>query len=159
MSPQMSKLPSKRKTRSHGLINWVTKNLNNAFDDKRVTISLIAVWFVICIAGFGWLGIFKSQYMRFGPSSTLTYMGMVIDTTTRYVFVVVFVILSTAINDFSSDAISPFLQNTVQDHKSMILPYRKTTVLFLAQSWSLYCGPIPPRPTHILDQQMQLSQQ
>jgi hypothetical protein len=111
-----------------------------AFDDKRVTIACISVWFFICLGGFGWLGIFSSEYMRIGPSATLTYMGMVIDTMPRYIAVVVFVVLSTAINDFASDAIGPWIQNTVMDHKSQTIPYSKFTIVFIAQSWSLYCG-------------------
>lgn len=111
-----------------------------AFDDKRVTIACISVWFFICLGGFGWLGIFSSEYMRVGPSPTLTYMGMIIDTMPRYIAVVVFVVLSTAINDFASDAIGPWIQNTVMDHKSQTIPYSKFTIVFIAQSWSLYCG-------------------
>ena len=114
--------------------------VDNAFDDKRVTIACISVWFVICLIGFTWLGIFGSEYMRVGPSATLTYMGMLIDTMPRYMTVVGFVVVSTAINDFASDAISPWIQNTVMDHKSRTIPYSKFTIVFITQTWSLYCG-------------------
>ena len=114
--------------------------IDNAFDDKRVTIAFVSVWFFICLGGFTWLGIFGSEYMRIGPSPTLTYMGMLIDTMPRYATVVGFVVISTAINDFASDAISPWIQNTVMDHKSRTIPYSKFTMLFITQTWSLYCG-------------------
>jgi hypothetical protein len=114
--------------------------IDNAFDDKRVTIACISVWFFICLGGFTWLGIFGSEYMRMGPSPTLTYMGMLIDTMPRYIMVAGFVVISTAINDFASDAISPWIQNTVMDHKSRTIPYSKFTMLFITQTWSLYCG-------------------
>ena len=114
--------------------------VNNAFDDKRVTIACIYVWFVICLVGFTWLGIFRSQYMRIGPSSTLVYLGLTIDTGPRYAFVVSFVIISTTMNDFASDAISPWIANCVMDHKSKTIPYSKFTTVFITQAWSLYCG-------------------
>lgn len=114
--------------------------IDNAFDDKRVTIAFVSIWFFICLGGFTWLGIFGSEYMRIGPSPTLTYMGMLIDTMPRYMTVVGFVVISTAINDFASDAISPWIQNTVMDHKSRTIPYSKFTMLFITQTWSLYCG-------------------
>jgi len=114
--------------------------IDKAFDDKRVTIALISVWFCICLGGFTWLGIFGSAYMRVGPSPTLTYMGMPIDTKARYITVVGFVMISTAINDFASDAIGPWIQNTVMDHKSQTIPYSKFTIIFITQMWSLYCG-------------------
>ena len=120
--------------------NMIAACIDNAFDDKQVTIACISVWFFVCLAGFTWLGIFGSEYMRVGPSATLTYMGMQIDTMARYLTVVTFVVISTAINDFASDAISPWLQNTVMDHKSQTIPYSKFTILFIAQTWSLYCG-------------------
>lgn len=78
--------------------------------------------------------------MRMGPSPTLTYMGMLIDTMQRYMTVVGFVVVSTAINNFASDAISPWIQNTVMDHKSRTIPYSKFTIIFITQTWSLYCG-------------------
>jgi hypothetical protein len=114
--------------------------IDNAFDDKRVTIACISVWFVICLIGFTSLGIFGSEYMRVGPSDTLTYMGMRIQTMSRYLTVVGFVVISTAINDFASDAISPWIQNTVMDHKTRTIPYSKFTIVFITQTWSLYCG-------------------
>ncbi|KAJ1465982.1 hypothetical protein T484DRAFT_1757017 [Baffinella frigidus] len=51
-----------------------------------------------------------------------------------------FVVISTAINDFSSDSLSPFIANTVMDHKSKTIPYSKFTIIFITQAWSLYCG-------------------
>jgi hypothetical protein len=120
--------------------NIIAACIDNAFDDKRVTIACISVWFVVCLVGFTWLGIFGSEYMRVGPSPTLTYMGMLIDTMPRYLTVVGFVVISTAINDFASDAISPWIQNTVMDHKTRTIPYSKLTIMFIAQMWSLYCG-------------------
>ena len=121
-------------------INTISGCIDNAFDDKRVTIACVSTWFFICLAGFTWLGIFGSAYMRIGPSPTLTYMGMKIDDMPRYMTVVGFVVISTAINDFASDAISPWIQNTVMDHKSRTIPYSKFTMLFITQTWSLYCG-------------------
>jgi hypothetical protein len=129
-----------RQRKSPIRLNSIASCVDNAFDDKRVTIAFISVWFVICLIGFTWLGIFGSEYMRVGPSETLTYMGMKIQTMSRYMTVVGFVVISTAINDFASDAISPWIQNTVMDHKSRTIPYSKFTVVSITQIWSFYCG-------------------
>ena len=133
--------PPRPPTTKH--LNSFGSCINNAFDDKRVTIACVSTWFFICLAGFTWLGIFGSAFMRIGPSPTLTYMGMKIDDMSRYLTVVGFVVLSTAINDFASDTISPWIQNTVMDHKSRTIPYSKFTMLFITQTWSLYCGTMP----------------
>jgi hypothetical protein len=70
--------------------------VDRAFDDKRVTIFCISCWFVVCMIGFTWLGIFGSEYMHFGPSPTLTYMGVNINSMSSYLAVVGFVVISTA---------------------------------------------------------------
>ena len=131
---------ARRPSTKRSNINSFGSCIDNAFDDKRVTIAFVSICFFICLGGFTWLGIFGSEYMRVGPSPTLTYMGMLIDTMPRYIMVAGFVVISTAINDFASDAISPWIQNTVMDHKSRTIPYSKFTMLFISQTWSLYCG-------------------
>jgi hypothetical protein len=65
---------------------------------------------------------------------------MNIDTMAGYVSVVVFVVISTAVNDVASEATSPWIQNTVMDHKSKTIPCFKFTIVFIAQTWSFYCG-------------------
>jgi hypothetical protein len=43
-------------------------------------------------------------------------------------------------NDFFSDAISPWLLNTVIDHKARYLNYPKLVCLLISQVWSVYCA-------------------
>jgi hypothetical protein len=47
---------------------------------------------------------------------------------------------NTCVTDFMSDAIVPWLQNTVQDHKTRYLPYRKSTCYAISQLWGVYCN-------------------
>jgi hypothetical protein len=47
--------------------------------------------------------------------------------------------LSTCVNDFFGDSLSPFFLNTIQDHKTKYLPYSKTTCYVILQLWSTYC--------------------
>jgi hypothetical protein len=47
--------------------------------------------------------------------------------------------LSTCVNDFFGDSLSPFFVNTIQDHKTKYLPYTKTTCYIILQLWSTYC--------------------
>jgi hypothetical protein len=47
--------------------------------------------------------------------------------------------LSTCVNDFFSDSLSPFFLNTIQDHKTKYLPYSKSTCYVILQLWSTYC--------------------
>jgi hypothetical protein len=114
--------------------------LNKIFDDKRYMITLVVLWFIVCAFGFSTVGLFSSEFMRFGPNDTLTYLTVKIDTWSRYVFILLFTIISTCINDLASDSLGPFFTNAITDHKSRHLPYQKNTILLISQIWSLYCN-------------------
>ena len=109
------------------------------FDDKRVTCSLLMIWMTVVLAAFSHIGIMKTSFMKFGPSDDCTYMGLPINNWFRWYCVAIFTFVSTSINDFVSDAIVPWIQNTIQDHKAPFLPYRKMTCWLISQIWSLYC--------------------
>jgi hypothetical protein len=114
--------------------------LNKFFDDKRVTMAGLCVWFAIVMALFAWLGIFTTNYMQFGPNEHLVYLGMNLNTWSRWGAVFGFVIVSTAVNDVAGDAISPWMQNCICDHKNRYIPYTKSTCLCISQLWAVYCS-------------------
>lgn len=77
--------------------------------------------------------------MSFGPSATTEFMGIALHTWPRWSCVAIFTFMSTAINDFVGDAVVPWIQNTIQDHKTRYIPYSKLTCWSITQIWSLYC--------------------
>ena len=79
----------------------LTEILNKIFDDKRYMITLVIVWFIVCAIGFSTVGLFSSEFMRFGPNDTLTYLTIKIDTWARYIFILSFTVISTCINDLA----------------------------------------------------------
>ena len=46
--------------------------------------------------------------------------------------------VSTCVAAFASDAIVPWITNTVQDHKTTYMPYSKVTCLLILQSFTVY---------------------
>jgi hypothetical protein len=118
----------------------VGQAIDKVFDDKRVTITVLVVWFVIVMVLFSSIGLFTTNYMAIGPNENLTYMGMPLNTWPRYNAVLIFVVISTAINDLAGDAISPWILTCVCDVKSRVIPYSKSTCLLITQVWSCYCG-------------------
>jgi hypothetical protein len=67
-------------------------------------------------------------------------MGVTLDTWYKWYMVAAFTFINTSINDFMSDAISPWILNTITDHKAKYLPYPKMTCLAISQLWSIYCN-------------------
>ena len=113
--------------------------LDRVFDDKRVAITVLMVWLIVVLISFNTIGLFHSDFMRFGPHPTTKIMTLTIDTWHNWWLVAMASFLSTCVNDFFGDSLSPFFLNTIQDHKTRYLPYSKTTCYVILQLWSTYC--------------------
>jgi hypothetical protein len=114
--------------------------LDGVFEDKRIATTMLFAWLCTVIIVFKQLGMFDSTYMSFGPSSKTVFMTVVLDTWYRWGLVAWFTFINTCMNDFFSDAISPWLLNTVIDHKAKYLNYPKGVCLLISQVWSVYCA-------------------
>ena len=53
--------------------------LDIIFDDKRIAISILIAWLVIVLFAFKSIGLFTTDFMRFGPSPTTKLMTLTID--------------------------------------------------------------------------------
>jgi hypothetical protein len=114
--------------------------LEHIFDDKRIAATILSAWLIFVLIMMWDLGLLHSGYMRLGPNTTTTFMGVTLDTWYKYNLVALFTFLNTCMNDFMSDAISPWLLNCICDFKNKYLPYPKWTCLLISQIWSIYCN-------------------
>ena len=114
--------------------------IDRLFDDKRIAVCLLMLWLVFVIVVFKDIGLLDSKFMTFGPSVTAVFMGITLDTWYKWSMVAVFTYINTSINDFMSDALSPWILNTITDHKTKYIPYSKNVCLMIAQMWSVYCN-------------------
>lgn len=114
--------------------------MDRVFDDKRLAVGVLMVWLALVMLLFDDIGLLQTTFMNFGPSSTAKFMGAVLDTWYKWGMVAVFTLINTSVNDFMSDAISPWLLNTITDHKSKFIPYPKYVCLAISQLWSIYCN-------------------
>jgi hypothetical protein len=116
------------------------KYIDKVFDDKRLTVCLLMTWLIIVVVVFKDIGLLDTKFMTYGPSPHTVFMGVTLDTWYKWNMVAAFTFINTSINDFMSDAISPWILNTITDHKAKYLPYSKTTCLMISQLWSIYCN-------------------
>lgn len=114
--------------------------LDRMFDDKRVSVALLMTWMTIVLVVFKDIGLLDTKFMVFGPSDTAVFMGVKLDTWYKWALVATFTFVNTSINDFMSDAISPWIINTITDHKTKYIPYSKSVCLMIAQTWCVYCN-------------------
>jgi hypothetical protein len=116
------------------------KCLDLVFDDKRLAIGILMLWMCGVIGALQSLDLMHSQFVTFGPSPHTKFMTLSIDTWHKWTLLVSATFANTCVTDFMSDAIVPWIQNTVQDHKTKYLPYRKFTCYMISQLWGIYCG-------------------
>lgn len=115
--------------------------IDKLFDDKRVAVMFLMVWLALVLSIFKDIGLLDTHFMTtFGPSAETKFMGVVLDTWYKWGMVASFTYVNTSINDFMSDAISPWLMNTISDHKNKYIPYPKYVCLGISQLWAIYCN-------------------
>jgi hypothetical protein len=114
--------------------------MDKVFDDKRLAVTVLMLWLIVVMTVFKDIGLLDTSFMSFGPSVTAKFMGVVLDTWYKWGMVATFTLVNTSINDFMSDAISPWILNTITDHKSKFIPYPKYVCLGISQLWSVYCN-------------------
>ena len=118
----------------------IMRIVDRVFDDKRLAVTVLMIWLIIVMTVFKDIGLLDTAFMQFGPCSTARFMGVVLDTWYKWGMVASFTLLNTSMNDFMSDAISPWILNTITDHKSKFIPYPKSVCLGIAQLWAIYCN-------------------
>lgn len=113
--------------------------LDQLFQDKRILTCLIAAWTLITTGTFGViLYQDESPFFHFGPNEHTALMGVPLDSWTKWTVVALYTFFSSCFADFVSDAIGPFITNTIQDHKTVYIPYSKTMCLVIVQIFTIY---------------------
>ena len=109
------------------------------FDDKRVVACMIGMWTIASALVFSFIMLEDgSPFLSFGPNDRTALMGVNLDTWGKWWCVAVYTFLSTCVAAFSSDAVVPWITNTIQDHKTMYIPYNKVTCLLIIQVFTIY---------------------
>jgi hypothetical protein len=110
------------------------------FDDKRFITVFLTCWLCLVLVVFKDIGLLDTKFMTLGPSSATVFMGVTLDSWYKWGLVAAFTFINTSVNDFMSDALGPWILNTITDHKSRYIPYPKWVCLAVTQTWSMYCN-------------------
>jgi len=114
--------------------------MDTIFDDKRIITVFLLVWLATVVTIFDDIGLMNTQFMTLGPSNSTLFMGVVLNSQYKWGLVAGFTFVNTAVNDFVSDALSPWILNTISDHKTRFIPYPKWVCFLVTQVWSFYCN-------------------
>jgi hypothetical protein len=114
--------------------------LNTLFDDKRLIVAVLMLWLAVVCVGFEHIGLLSTSYMSFGPSPTTVFMNVTLDSWYKWSLVALFTVINTSINDFSGDALGPWMLNVLTDIKTRYIPYSKPTCVAITQAYTIYCS-------------------
>lgn len=109
------------------------------FNDRRVLTVCLFVWTAVTCLTFFWIMyIDNSSFLQFGPNTHTKLFGVVLDSWEKWWAVAIYTFISCGVNAFAGDSVVPFITNTVQDHKTVYIPYSKFTCLVIIQVFTFY---------------------
>lgn len=109
------------------------------FDDKRLLIFALFVWTLLSSTVFTWIMVQdSSNFLLFGPNKVNKLLGVPLDSWLKWWITAIYTFISTAIAAFAGDSLLPFINNTIQDHKTEYIPYSKFTCLLIIQIFTVY---------------------
>jgi len=109
------------------------------FNDRRVLTLFLLLWTVATCAVFFWIMyVDHSPFLQFGPNNHTKLFGVVLDSWAKWWAVCLYTFISCGVNAFAGDSVVPFITNTVQDHKTLYIPYSKLTCLMIIQVFTCY---------------------
>lgn len=108
------------------------------FDDKRATSMVLVMWLTLVFSVFLSLGVLNSPFFSFGPSPSLRFMNVTIDTWGEWGLLSAYCCLDTLVKSFGHDAVVPWLTTTVVDPKNRTLPYSKSVCLVIVETYYCY---------------------
>ena len=118
---------------------FVSSMCEAIFNDRRIITLMLAGWTFISALAFYWIMASDgSPFLQFGPNDHTKLFGVAIDNWGKWWVVTLYTFISTGIAAFASDSIVPFITNTIQDHKTVYIPYSKPMCLVIIQVFTTY---------------------
>jgi hypothetical protein len=108
------------------------------FNDKRFTACLLSIWLGVILILFADMGVLSSSFFSIGPSKTLRFMSVSIDTIQKWMMLAAFCFLDTMIKTFGHDSIIIWSVHTLCDPKCSDLPYQRWMCLAIMELYYLY---------------------
>lgn len=90
------------------------------FKCQKQTSYIIALWLLFVYSAIIFYSFTNEdfKYFKYGPNSSLLFLGIRIVTWSEWLTLMLFGIITQAIKVFSDEVISPWIINTVMDHKA-----------------------------------------
>ena len=111
--------------------------MRSLFEDKRCTAGVVGVWMLAMIVLFAVIGVFHSNFFHVGPSPSLHFMSVNIDTWSEWGMLASFCFIDSVIKAFGHDSIVIWSYNTLCD-PTKSATYPKWVCLAIVQTYYVY---------------------
>lgn len=103
-------------------------------------VFFLALWTILSSLAFLYIMLEdQSNFLQFGPNKNTVLFGVLLDEWWKWWVVAIYTFFATCIAAFASDSITPWITNTIQDHKTTYIPYNKVTCIAIIQIFTIYC--------------------
>ena len=101
-----------------------------SFSMRKIS-YLLVIWMGLMVIGLVVYSTSDLDLFKWGPNISLLFLDIVIDTWTKWAALIIFITITQILKVFADEIISPFILNTIMDHKEkeMFFSYFETQII------------------------------
>lgn len=96
------------------------------------------MWVVAVGLAIVFLGISTSEFFKFGPSSSVTFFKITIDTWTKWSYVCAYTVINQLVQTYGLETITPWMLNDVQNRDKIEQRFSHGITQGIIQLWYVY---------------------
>jgi len=113
-------------------------NISLASSIQRQFSVALAVWILFTVGCVMMYCIEDRQLFQWGPQDSLHFFDIVINTWSRWGALMFFIFVTQALKVFADEIISPFITNTIMDHKENNIVFSYTESQLICQTYYMF---------------------
>jgi len=109
-----------------------------AFSGQKTCACVLFAWLLVVLSMVAACTAQAGGYLRWGPDAGLWVFGLQIDTWAKWAGVMCFVLVTEGLQVLSDEIISPFILNTIMDHKDRTIWFSYAESQMICQCYYLF---------------------
>jgi hypothetical protein len=101
---------------------------------------LLLAWICVILIGVVIYSVSDTGLVQWGPNKSLFFLDIIIDTWQKWIALILFIMITQTLKVLADEIISPFIMNTIMDHKEKELHFSYSESQFICQSYYIFSG-------------------
>jgi len=111
-----------------------------AFSIQKQFSYVLLVWIFFVLSGFVIYSLNDTGFVKWGPNKSLFFLDIMIDTWQKWAGLIVFIMITQTLKVLADEIISPFIINTIMDHKEKEMVFSYSVSQFICQVYYIFSG-------------------